>query len=795
MNAAVVIAADSLFSFVIVPARFIAPSPQPFMRSRPTAIRWLTRPLRVLTVALLCAGSALAAEPPQPTPDAIALDSAIQGLKEQALELNVELQKLEDDFAYPPHSALSVYIGSVENNPAFLSDAMVTLDNAAPVQYTYSDQESRGLLKSGLHRILRANVASGTHKLRVAFKGKPIEADKAANIVTETFEGTFEKGELEAEIELRFGKGGKLLVLQGYKRGGKDDPHLRTADFLNADERYFSAATGLLALKGASESQKLPADYNWRLAESYLAFGMRARAEDLYRELSLTTTDNMALGRSRIRLSEFLYSRGFLAESTNSMMRMREKLPSPLSLQWQDLLSRTLMAQGRYGDAVEVLTEMKNGDKQSAYTRYNLAVALINTNRAAEGETLLDRIGRAAPKDTESFALRDKANLTLGYHFLEKQQGGTAKPIFGRVRIEGPYSNRALLGMGWAELAPAGEKQKKADVGDTPLEENPLASLATLGILLNPARLETDVYKRVGLRNFKLDKIEKEQEANLRRAMVAWAELINRDPMDPAVQEGMLAIPFALDRVGAHIEAQQFYEKAVALLEESRKRIDTASQYIKENRMVETIVRRDIDSEAGWNWRLRDLPDAPETFYLQTVIAQNRYQEALKNYRDIRFLGRNLDGLKTRADQLDALYASRPASNDSSNVQQLIERAKAGRKPEKEKLKLKLRADVQLTAPYAVPASPETMRPLQLQLAGVPLKFNGSRERSADLRAQLAALRPKVAGSGAEQAQVLQEIALRELAGQKKLVEKYLVEARFALARIYEDRLSEKGNP
>ena len=763
------------------------------MRTRPIATRWLTRPTWVLIVALLCGTTAFAAEPPQPTAEAISLDSAIQGLKDDTLELNVELQRLEDDFSFPQHSALSIYIGSAEGNPALLSQVIVTVDNAAPAQYTYSEEESRGLLKSGLHRLLRANVAPGLHRVRVEFSGKPIDPAKVAAVVTESFEGTFEKGELEAEIELRFGKGGKLVALKGYKRGSKDDPHLRAADFLNADERHFSAASGLLALKSANDTQKLPADYTWRLAESYLAFGMRARAEELYRDLAVTTTDHLALGRARIRLSEFLYSRGFLGESTNSMMRMREKLPDPLALQWQDLLSRTLMAQGRYGDAVEVLTEMKNGDKQSPYTRYNLAVALINSGRSAEGETILDRIGRAPPKDTEAFALRDKANLTLGYHFLQKGLGGTAKPVLGRVRVEGPFSNRALLGMGWAELAPQGDKQKKADIGDEPVEVNPLASLATLGILLNPARLEQDVYKRAGLRNFKLDKIEKTQEANLRRALIPWAELINRDPLDPAVQEGMLAIPFALDRVGAHIEAQQFYEKSVGLLEETRKRLDSAAQFIKENRMVETIVRRDIDSEAGWNWRLRDLPDAPETFYLQSVIAQNRYQEALKNYRDIRFLARNLDGLKTRVEQLDSAYSVRTI--DNSNVLLQIERAKAIRKPDRERLKLKLRADVQLTAPYSVPVEAVPLRPLQLRLAETPPKFNGARERSADLRNALAALRPKVATAGSQQATVLQEVALRELAAQKKLVEKYLVEARFALARIYEERLSNKGSP
>lgn len=744
----------------------------------------LTRPSWLLA-ALLWTQAIQAAEPPQPTTEAIALDEAIQGLKDESLELNRELQQLEDNYGYPPHSALSVYLGSVAPS-AFITEVSVSLDDGPYTRYTYSEREARALFDKGLHRVLRANVAPGPHRLRVEMSGKSF---KDANAVpfTERAEGVFDKGEREAEIEISFGRGGKVASLRGYKPGSKDDPRVRAADFLNGDERHFSAALTLLQLREEQQGQRMPADYQWRLAESYLAFGMRARAEALYRELAVTTTDHLALGRARLRLADFLYDRGFLQEAATSLLRMREKLPEPLMATWQDQLSRALMAQGRYGDAVEVLTEMKNADKQSSYTRYNLGIALINDGKVADGETVLDRVGRLAPLDTEALALRDKANLTLGYHFLRKQQGGTAKPIFSRVRVTGPYSNRALLGLGWAELAPQGEKQKKTEIADPQVEENPLRGLATLGILINPARLENDVYKRVGLRSFKLEKVQKEDEATLRKALVPWAELINRDPMDPAVQEGMLAIPFALDRVGAHIQAQQYYEKSVELLEESRRRIDLASQQIRAGRMVETIVRRDSGSEAGWNWRLRDLPDAPETFYLQSVIAENRYQEALKNYRDVRFLAGNAEGLRGRISTLDSLYASTPETDVTPA--ELIERAKAVRKLDKPKLKLRLRMDVLLTAPYAEPSRTAALPPLRLQLAGTPPRFNGARERSAELRQRLQALRELLDTASKAQANVLQDIALRELAGQKKQVEKYLVESRFALARIYEDRM------
>ena len=750
------------------------------MRLRLTAF---LRPASLLAALFwMSAGSAV--EPPQPTAEAIALDETIQGLKDEALELSRELQQLEDSYAYPPHSALSVYVGSATGE-VLLSEISVSIDDGPATRYGYNDREARALLAKGLHRVLRTNVEPGPHRVRIEMTGRSFK-DANAPIVSERAEGIFDKDERETELEVSFGRG-KVVALRGYKPGSKDDPRLRAADFLNGDERHFSAALSLLQLRQEQLGQKMPSDYQWRLAESYLAFGMRARAEAIYRELAVTATDHVALGRARLKLAEFLYQRGFLQESAASLLRMREKLPEPLMLPWQDLLSRALMAQGRYGDAVEVLTEMKNADKQGPYTRYNLGIALINDGKIADGETILDRIGRLPVLDTESAALRDKANLALGYHFLRKQQGGTAKPLFGRVRVSGPYSNRALLGMGWSELAPQGQKQKKTEIADAEPEANPLRGLSTLGILINPARLEDDVFKRAGLRSFKLDKVAKEDELTLRKALVPWAELINRDSMDPAVQEGMLAIPFALDRIGAHIQAQQFYEKSVELLEESRRRIDVAGQQIRANRMVETIVRRDIDSEAGFNWRLRDLPDAPETFYLQSIVAENRYQEALKNYRDVRFLARNLEGLRGRLGTLDGLYANQTPQNVSPT--ELIERARALRKLDRPKLKPRLKMDVLLTAPYSEPSRPSVQPPLRLLLANTPPRFNGARERSTELRQRIDNLRGLLTAAGNAQSAVLQEIALRELAGQKKQVEKYLVESRFALARIYEDRL------
>jgi len=580
-----------------------------------------------------------------------------------------------------------------------------------------------------------------------------------------------------------------------YTPGSVKDPNYLAAQYQTDEGRYFSSQNELLQMDSES---KLSTDARWLLAENYLSFGMANKAEPIYRDIAQTTNDQLMLGRARLRLAEFSYQRGYLDESRSALLKMQEKLPKKLVEQWQDLLSRVLMAQGRYNEAVSVLTNLDNASKQSQYTRYNLGVALINDGRAPQGRDLLDRVGRMRVMTLEDLALRDKANLTLGWHFLHNQLGGSAKAIFGRVRSEGPYSNRALLGLGWAELAPRGAKQEHSDVTD-PDDRPFFSSFSTLGVLLRPGFVDNDIFKRAGLRNFRLEKLGKTEEAALKRALAAWVTLINRDPMDPAVQEGWLAIPYSLDKLGAHTQALQFYEKAVDQLEMNRKRAETAMASIKQGRMVETIVRREINVENGWEWKLTDLPDAPETYYLQSLLAEHRFQEALKNYRDTRMMSLNLEGWTKRINDMEAANLSPDRTQVTPDT--LVKSATEDRTPSSQDSSnppTELRSEDSLSVPgaYDAPLNDSGAIPAKVALnTGTPTKaVEGSHEKAEALKPRLLDLQKSLAEASDAQGKILQTLAINELTGQKKQIEKYLVEARFALARLYDRQMKGELN-
>lgn len=587
------------------------------------------------------------------------------------------------------------------------------------------------------------------------------------------------------------------LAIDRYEPGSANDPHVRAAEFMIGDHRYFSASAELLQLLGEKPDRQLSKAYFRRLADATLNFGVEQRAATIYRELVPEPSTALSLARARIRLAEFDYQRGKLAEAIAELEALKPQLPKQATLEWQDLLGRALLGQGRYREAAAVLAELKDAGLQRAFTRYNYGVALVKDGRVAQGLSVLDKVGQIEADDPDELAVRDKANLALGYHFLRNQQGGTAVGVLQRVRSNGPLSNRALLGLGWAYLAPSGKAQKKVAVPD---DSSALSkSLSTIGVLLRPGFVDGDIYKRAGLQSFRLTKASADEEAALKRALVPWVELATRDPIDPAVQEVLLAIPFTLDKLGAHLQSEAFYQRAIDALTAARKSIDLSAAYVRSGRMISTMVRRTANAESGWDWELKDLPDAQETYYLQRLIAENRFQEPLKNYRDALLLKRNLEAWKDRMTDAQAGWLARkgpPISTEQLLNLQLSRKKDAPKPvtPSAPPAPVTLRLSETLSAAdfATVSATPPLIdSPIILLAAKAPpsAAFNGVYERMNVLKTRIDELLPRVDTTAKAQGKLIEKLALDNLADQRSYTEKYLIEARFSMARIYDRQL------
>jgi tetratricopeptide (TPR) repeat protein len=694
-----------------------------------------------------------------------------------------------------------------------LDDISVRINENEAVARTYSDSEARAFLKGdGWHRLLRLRLEPGTYRLQASFTGHFFDAKPNDPPVKGKVETVFEKGLTELDLLLPVSRNNRLdkpglseisrlesrkvrpsrkvwmpqperfeTALSVESHGSLNDPRYRAALFLKEDGRFLSALTELLEIaQTAPDAAALPGEFHLLVAECYLGFGMGTQARNRYEQIAAGQHDAVTLARARLQLAKLEYQRGYYAQAADSLNRLREKLPGSLLDDWRLLVTSTLLAQERYNEAIAILSK-GDLDDLTPVLRYNLAVALMRDGREAEGRRQLNLVGTMDVANLEMLVLRDKANLALGYQYLRAQQGDSAKTVFGRIRTVGPFSNRALLGLGWSEIAPIAAK------GEITQEAEGQNTDDSIGTLLRPGYVDPKAAARL---TAPVDKpvagLSPEEQAALLRGLVPWVELAKRDPMDPAVQEGMLAIPWALDRLQDYEQSLARYTEAIAALEVARKRMEGAAKSIRGGRMVETIVRRDVDSERGWTWKLRDLPDAAETYFLQTLLAEHRFQEAIKNYRDARMLTRNLEAWKMHIDELSraGVAGPLPAGGD-------LAKARQGWQPAWTGTVVWLGLETALGAPgaYDAPVSDARPVPMGLQTLQPPAKFEGRLEQLRPLRSRIEALQPRTRAIGATQDDLLEAISARELDGQKKAIERYLTEARFAVARIYDRQM------
>jgi hypothetical protein len=323
----------------------------------------------------------------------------------------------------------------------------------------------------------------------------------------------------------------------------------------------------------------------------YLSLGQHEEAGRIFKALLATNVPPDVRNRAWFYLAKVWYQRNYLDRAEEALRSIDGTLPGDLEAERRLLHAQVLMYLDRYDEALAILERWQSATKErvqlatwQAYARFNIGVALVRMGRIDDAQRHLDQVGQLPGATRELAALRDKANLALGFALLQADRPSEAKAVMQRVRLEGPYSNKALLGVGWADSA----------------------------------------------------------ERQYAKALVPWLALRDRNLLDAAVQEAYLAIPYAYAQLDATRQATEYYLQAVSAYEQETQRIDESIAAIRAGRLLDAILEHDQADRTGWYWQLQNLPDAPETRYLYHLLATHEFQEGLKNYRDLRYMQRNL---------------------------------------------------------------------------------------------------------------------------------------------------------
>jgi hypothetical protein len=541
----------------------------------------------------------------------------------------------------------------------------------------------------------------------------------------------------------------------------------------------------------------------------YLQLGMHNEAGRRFE--SLLTEDIPANARSRawFYLAKVWYARGYYQRALDAMARIAGALDPAEAAERVHLTANALMHLERYDEAVALLSQWQSDSSWLQYARFNLGVALVRSNRLEEGARWLDMVGSIVTSNVELLALKDKANLALGFARLQAGQPQEAMPFLLRVRLNGPQSSRALLGLGWA-LAATGRYEE---------------------------------------------------------ALTPWLELKERNLLDAAVQESYLAVPYALGQLGAHGQAAEQYEAALDSFARERASIDAAIARIEEGTLMRRLVGAEdaVSPQRGWFWQLTELPDAPESRYLYPILAGHDFQEGLKNYRDLAYLGSTLsrwdENMAVYGDMIatrEAAYAERTPRVEallSSDVlaalearRKLVERGfndivnhedvtALGSPQQREQWRRILDIEAALAAAPDDQATAlarqklrlvkgvlywdlhqafrerlyqqrRQLRELDKALAEANIRWRRVQraretapattgdfgERIAALQQRLTALRARLAAAAEAQQRLLADIAIHELKAQRQRLSDYEIQARFSLAAIY-DRAAGQSRP
>ena len=394
-------------------------------------------------------------------------------------------------------------------------------------------------------------------------------------------------------------------VLHRTNIGPLQDLHYGEVLFHHYKDEYFDAMIALLVAQERERITHHSEDAKLLLGGLKLSYGMHLEAEKIFRRLLAETDSPDVRNRTWFFLGKLLYRKGYFDASDRALAEVESSADTALGAELRSLRANIALRKNQPEEAIAHLQEWR--DMPAAWQpfgQYNLGIAYMQQGSVEEALAELEDIANLPPVNDETYTLRDKANLAIAYRLLGAEDYPRAKAHLNVVRLQGPYSNQALLGSGWAD----GEA------------------------------------------------------GNFQAALSAWSTLSERASTDPSVQEALLALPYAYGELQAYAQAARGYQRAIAVYDDESRALEAARQSVASGEFLVALLkhfeftRRNVGLEIS----LKENSETdPGLRYFPDLIASHEFQEAFKNLREIRFLRTNLDQWAVAVNAFDDMLNTR----------------------------------------------------------------------------------------------------------------------------------------
>ena len=358
------------------------------------------------------------------------------------------------------------------------------------------------------------------------------------------------------------------------------DPHFGEVLLYFYQGNYLSSLAHLTAFEKMQQLPTQKEDGDLLSGILQLSYGMNNEAQGSFAKILLNkkysqkTRDMAALYLAKVH-----YKQGALAEANNILSSTGDALPARLKKEKDLLQANVLIDKNQLQEAEKILPK-PDGEREidilSWYSQHNLGVAMLKNGQSPQGISILRKISVEFFDDIERRALQDKANLALGYVYLQAGDMSAARDYFEKIRIKGPFSYRALLGLGLAETA----------------------------------------------------------LSQYQRALIPWLELYKGDIRESEVQEALLMIPETLFKLESYKKAQGDYQNAASRYKSEVDAISSAIDATRARKITTSILAKGMFDESRWNDFLGKLPVVPEARYFTWFMRDAAFRQAVSLYRE-----------------------------------------------------------------------------------------------------------------------------------------------------------------
>ena len=349
-------------------------------------------------------------------------------------------------------------------------------------------------------------------------------------------------------------------------------------------EQYFSSITDLLVAKHRNPITTQDIDPELLLGGLYLHYGLHQNASSIFSDLIENNTSHNVQDRAWFNIGKMRYHSHLYKDSQQALKKVKDTLSAEIDAERYNMLANIYLNEKDFPSAFDALKRLKTHQDWELFAKYNMGIALIKSGDSDRGTLLLHEISIHKTDDVELKTLKDKANIALGYAHIRQNQPGISTIYLKRVRLRGPLSAKALLGIGWAY----------------------------------------------------------QQQNKFEQALVPWMELRNWPVIDTAVQESLLAIPHTLEKMNKNQLALKHYTYASENYEKELDNLENVINSVKAGELLfalkpAMITENTLDPEYKNN-----LPESISVPYLYHLLNSMDFQHTHKNYLELIYLQKNL---------------------------------------------------------------------------------------------------------------------------------------------------------